>query len=267
VLISYFLICGGFTLTLLAVLVIRVDSTVVACAAYGIGAVLGGFLAGRASAERSLLEPALAALLVIASAFAWVYFTPLGRLVLSMDRAQWPKMSIILGGVGCGGALIGAGLGELTAGDRHVVSTPGWVVNAAVVTLGALFLAGTAASCLLAGSSAVGPIARYLHADLRQLILSEEDRVVAGLAGALASSAFVGGLVSQVAAPRRQLLACAVGAFGAVAGLGLVLARVAQQLRQLLVAAVAVGGAAAAIALVGAVFGWFVIARSGRARA
>ena len=264
VVVSYFLICGGLCAAVTGYALTGTDDPYVIGAALFVGAGMGGFLAGRASPHRSYLEPALAAAVVVASVVAFIYSTPLGRLLVESRRDEVVRAALQLGGVGSAGGLLGALLGEATQRSRHGEHAFGWIIHATVIAAGALFAAVTAAGLVLLNEAAqVAILQSWTGASSDQPLLSE-DRVTVAAAMAGAAASFAAGLVTQMGAPRRALFPAAFGAGVVIAGAVMAIGWAAQRAPELVVPAALLGALAAALALVGALVSYLVRRAAGR---
>ncbi|HTE54376.1 MAG TPA: hypothetical protein VK698_26155 [Kofleriaceae bacterium] len=265
VVVSYFLICGGLCAAVAGYALTRTQDPYVIAAALFVGAAVGGFLAGQASPHRSYAEPVLAALLVVGSVVAFVYSTPLGRVLVEQHRDQVVRVAFELGGVGALGGLLGAIVGEATQPAAHGVHTFGWVIQGIFISAGALFSAGILAALILLNEAAQAAVVQTWTGGggAGQPLLSEDRlTLVAVVTGATAS--FLGGLITQLGAPRRALFPAALGAAlimgGAVMGIGWA----ARRATELVGAAAIVAAMAGVIALVGALISFLIGRATGR---
>jgi hypothetical protein len=265
VVVSYFLICGGLCAAIAGYALTRTSDPYVIGAALFVGAGLGGFLAGRASPHRSYLEPVLAAALVVASFVAFVYSTPLGRLVVEMHKDQVVRSAAQLGGVGALGGFLGALVGEATQPPEPGGRFLGWLVHAIFVAAGALFAAVTAAALLLLNEAAQAALAQSWTGGVdpsRPLISEDRVTLAAAVSGAL--GAFLAGLVTQLGAPRRVLVPAALAAALVIGGAVLAIGWAAQRVDELVGPAAFFAGVAAALALVGALAAFLLGRATGR---
>ncbi len=264
VVVSYFLICGGLCAAVTGYALTGTDDPYTIGAALFVGAGLGGFLAGRASPHRSYLEPALAAAVVVASMVAFIYSTPLGRLLVESHRDEVVRAALQLGGVGSAGGLLGALLGEATQRTRHGDRAFGWIIHATVIAGGALFAAVTLAGLVLLNEAAqVAILQTWTGVRADQPLLSE-DRVTVAVAVAGAVASFVAGLVTQMGAPRRALFPAAFGAGVVIAGAVMAIGFAAERAHELIGPAALFGALAAALSLVGALVSFLVRRAAGR---
>jgi hypothetical protein len=262
VVVSYFLIAGGLCAAIAGFALSRATDPYAIAGALFVGAAVGGFLAGRGSPHRSYLEPALAALLVVGSVVAFVYSTPLGRVLVQQYRREVLTVSLELGGVGALGGLVGALLGEATQPGPHGEPRLGWIVQATFIAAGALFVSGTAAALTLLDEAAQAAMVQSWTGASGQPLVSEgRVAVAAAVCGGL--TAFLGGLVTQMGAPRLALLPAALGAAVVVAGGVLAIGWAAGRAADLLGAAAVFGAMAAVVALVGASISYAIRRASG----
>jgi hypothetical protein len=265
VVVSYFLNCGGLCAAVTAYALTGTDDPYAIGAAMFVGAGLGGYLAGRGSPHRSYLEPALAAVLVVGSVVAFVYSTPLGRLLVDWHRDQVVRAALQLGGIGAVGGLLGALVGEATQPARQHERTIGWVIQGVFIAAGALFAAMTAAGLMLANEAAPAVLFQTWTGNFdlsRPLVSADRASMAATAAGAAAS--FVAGLVTQLGAPRRALFPAAAGAALVIGGAVLAIGWAAGRVEKLIAPAALFGALAAALAVVGALLAYLVGRATGR---
>jgi hypothetical protein len=267
VVVSYFLICGGVCAAAAGYAAVGAREPGAGYAAFFVGAALGGFLSGRASPHRSYLEPALAAALVVASLMTFIYATPMGRLGVAMARSEvnvdvW-RHAAIAGGLGFGGGFFGAILGEATQPKAPGLLPLRWYLLAVFIAAGALFAATTTAVILLANDAAKAALGQMWTGGVDpSKPLVTEDRVVLLAAAAAATASILGGVVTQLGAPKRMLLPAAAGTFTVMTGALLGVAAAAHRMKQMAGTALAFGALAGAVAMVGA----FVVYLLARAR-
>ncbi|MEM9493670.1 MAG: hypothetical protein AAGC55_31260, partial [Myxococcota bacterium] len=156
VFVSYFAICGGLVVALAAavyllqVKAIAFDPRMAGYATCGVGGLLGGLFAGRASRHFSVLEPALAGALVIGSIYCSLRWTAIGPFAFGFASEEIVRESLVLGGLAFGGGLTGALLGELSwtgAPSRNPIR---WLGMTVFITAGALLFSLIAVSIGLA---------------------------------------------------------------------------------------------------------------------
>ena len=263
---SYFLICGGVCAAAAGYAAIGARDPEAGYAAFFVGAALGGVLSGRASPHKSYLEPALAAAVVVASLMAFIYATPMGRLGVAMAKSEvnvdvW-RHAAIAGGLGFAGGFFGAIVGEATQPKAPGLLPLRWFLLAVFISAGALFAAGTAAVVLLANDAAKAALGQMWTGGIDPAKpLVTEDRVVVVAAAAAATASILGGVVTQLGAPRRMLMPAAAGTFVIMSGALLGVAAAGHRLRQFVGTALAFGALAGAVAMVGA-FVVYLLARS-----
>jgi len=256
VVVSYFLICGGVCAAAAGYAAVGARDPGAGYAAFFVGAALGGVLSGRASPHKSYLEPALAAALVVASLMLFVYATPMGRLGMAMARSEanvdvW-RYAAIAGGLGFAGGFFGAVVGEATQPKAPGMLTVRWLLLAIFISAGALFASVTAAVIALANDAAKAALAQMWTGGIDpSKPLVTEDRVVVLGAAAAATAAILGGVVTQLGAPRRILLPAFGGTFLVMSAALLGLAAAGKRLSQFVGTALAFGALAGAVAMVG----------------
>ena len=252
---SFLMICGGLAIVFGGAVAAGFRSELAAYGAFALGAAIGGFTAGRASPHRSFLEPAIAAVLVVVVILAFARATPVGKLAIAMFPDAVTAVSLRLGGIGFAAGLVGALAGELITRGPPPAGAIRWIWTSTLVTAGALIVASTAAGVILLNEAAERAIEQFFRGELGQRPLIEEGRVAITIALSTAAASFLGGMVTQMAAPRRLLLAAASGAFLSVGGVVLVSGAATGDLLDLAIPAAATGAIAALIAWAGALLG------------
>ena len=265
VIVSYFLICGGVCVAIGGYALAGARQPSAGYAAFFVGAALGGAMAGRASPHRSYLEPALAAALVVGSVLAFVNSTPMGRLLVASYHDQVIRSAEVLAGLGAGGGLLGALVGEATQPRDPRLLGLRWLGLSLFISAGAVLSAGTFAALLLLNKAAEKALGQILTGgiDPHQPLLSQ-DRVALAATAAGVGAAFLGGLVTQLGAPRRALVPAMLGPLLVMGGAVLAIGAAAGRGHQLVGPAVVVGAFAAAVALVGALCAYLVGRATGR---
>ena len=208
--ISGFAICGGILFALAALAIGRWTSAAAALGGLATGAAAGGFFAGRASPHQSYLEPALAGVLVVAAVMASAYLTPLGKLLLATDGVDPWRRAALLAGTAMVAGLAGAVVGELS-GDSTRPGALRWAGLSLWLTAGALLLVGLTATIALVNETVQQRIAAPWWGAAGEPSFLDEERLVLALAATLGASSLLGGFLTQMAAPRRHLLAASVG--------------------------------------------------------
>jgi hypothetical protein len=196
VILSYFLVGGGMFAATLVGSELRLSSEVAGYAVLAAGAFVGGFVAARASRGRTILEPAIGAIAVVATIVGLAAATPVGKMIWALAQDQTMKFVGAVGVTGIVGAIIGAFLSEKMFGEATLSSIP-WLVYTGLSAFGACLLSTLFASIVFLGNNAVS----RSNLDLGVVILigSGAGCLVAGLAvGASARvrplfAAFLGG--------------------------------------------------------------------------
>lgn len=268
ILVSYFAICGGIVLAVAVFLATGgnsgLDPRVAGYVTCGVGGLVGGFFAGRASRHFSIVEPAVAGALVIGSVYALVKWTAIGPWAFTFAAEAIVRESLVLGGLAFGGGLSGALLGELSWTGTPSANPIRWFGMTVFLTAGALLVSAIGASVAFADQTLRDPEA------LRQILTEgtvrvTEDEVVRVVLAALAATGFLGGAVAQLAAPARILSAATLGVLvtvgGGIAGL---LAWGGELREETVRGALLLGGGAAFLAFVGALAVWLVRRAVGR---
>lgn len=254
VLVAYFMICGGFVLTAVIFGVAKVSGSWTGYATFGIGAFVGGFFAGRASPHKSVAEPAIGGALMVLSIVAFFAATPLGQVLYDTARDAALREALILGGIALAGGLAGAVVGEKSSAGGPRSGGLRWLGLSTLITTGAMFAALTATAALLIHQAA---------SDAAQPSLDSASGTTTAFVVALAIASFLGGMVTQMAAPARVLLASGGGAFVAIGAVGLLgIATAGGDAKGSGEAGVGIAIVAAAaflIGLIGAAIGWMAV--------
>lgn len=134
VILSYFLIAGGLFTGSLVYVKINSPSQVVALGLMAAGSFVGGFFAARASRGSTIIEPAIGAVLLVAT----VLFLAFGTHTLDVlkDSSSAAKVVGEIAGAMVVGALVGAFLSEKILGEATESAVP-WVFYATFASFGA----------------------------------------------------------------------------------------------------------------------------------
>jgi len=197
VFVSYFMIAGGIIVFASLAAVMKLTAEVGLYAMYFLGAGFGGFFAGRASPGKTIIEPAAAGVLLIASYVGLLMLVPGVRELLAMAGDQVIVRALIVGGLTGAGGMVGAALGERTQPPVSD-SAVRWIGLSSLITLGVFFFLFMLLAILMLRHAAEGGS------------LSGDDGATVGLL-AMAGSAFLGGLITQSIAPRKMCFACGTG--------------------------------------------------------
>lgn len=248
VILSYFLVGGGmFTATLVGTQ-LRLGSQLAAYALFAAGALVGGFVAARASRGQTILEPAIGAVAVVATIVGLAAATPFGKLIWVMAQDQTMTFVGSFGLAGVVGALVGAFVSEKLLGEATQSSIP-WILYAALSTFGGCLLATLFASLVFLGDNA----ATRSGLDLTAAILI-------GIGGGCLLAGLAVGASSRV----RPLLAALFGGGLGVAGFFTLVTRASPPDRSDATAGIALLAAGGAIVtLIGTLLGWVTVGRRG----
>ena len=252
---SFLMICGGLAMAFGAAVAAGFRTELAAYGAFAAGATVGGFTAGRASPHRSFLEPAIAGALVVLVVLAFARATPIGKMAITLFSDAVTELSYRLGGIGFAAGLVGALVGEGITRGPPPSGGLRWMWTSTLVTAGALLVASTAAGVILLNEAAEQVIAQFFAGELGSRPLIEEGRIAMTVAISTAAAAFLGGMVTQMAAPRRMLLAAASGALLSVAGVVVVAGIITGEPLDAAMPAAITGAIAGAIAWAGALLG------------
>lgn len=245
VILSYFLVGGGLCAgTLLGGGLAAGDQRVL-YAVIAAGAFLGGFFASRASRGRTILEPALGALAVIATVVALASTTLIGRLIWTAAQDTTLKYVGLAGAGSAVAAMLGAWISEHLLGDATRSSLP-WLLYTALATFGASLLATVLASVAMFSDRNFG----------------SEDLGALTLYG-IGAGCLLAGLAVGALARTRPLIASLLGGGLGVTGFFFLVARsstaadATREYEGLIV--LAVGGAV--VTAIGTAIGWAAIGR------
>jgi hypothetical protein len=242
VLVSYFLIAGGFTMAAAAVALLGLGSEPASQAVFFIGALIGGVVAGRASPHKAIVEPAIAGLLVVVT-LVCVFMVELDR------RFSWNgdgalaaaiKMGLVSGLGGFVGGLIGRRSRRGIPDD----SALRWWGIATLINLGATFIL-VLVVLLLAGRAGD----------------ASSDSAVFFIFLGLILAAIASGFITQSVAPRRMLWTCGAGTISIVLLSTAFSVANGELTVSTMVGASVIWGLGTLVAAFGALLGWHLIAR------
>lgn len=140
VILSYFLVAGGLLLGLLIQYFTKFQSEYALYALFGVGSLIGGFVAARASVGSTILEPAIGAVLLVASVVGSVALTKIGPFLWHLNPDAIGKSIAFVSLASLGGAIVGAFISEKVLGEATESSVP-WILYSALSAFGACFLA------------------------------------------------------------------------------------------------------------------------------
>jgi hypothetical protein len=147
VILSYFLVGGGMFCATLVAYQLKLGGEIALYATLAAGALVGGFVAARASRGETLLEPALGAIAVIATIIGLAAATPMGAQLWAGANDETLKFVGAVGVSSVVGAVIGAFVGE-KLGEATRSSLP-WFIYTGMSVFGACLLATLLASIFL----------------------------------------------------------------------------------------------------------------------
>ncbi len=259
--VSFFLIAGGIVATVIGLAAglgpETLDPRTAAYLSCSLGGAIGGLFAGRASPHFSVLEPAIAGGLVIGSIFALIKWTAIGPLAFAFAEEAIVRETLIMGGLAFGGGLLGAYLGELSSGRAPSSSSLRWLGMAVFITVGAL-LVMTILTCMLVIDQTLRDPELMSKLHSHSPLVNEDEAVMAAIL-MLVGAGFLGGLVTQLAAPVRMLIVSTIGVFTAVAGTLIgILALTETLTSDPAVGSLIIGGGCAVAGFVGALIGWLI---------
>lgn len=204
VVLGYFLVGGGmFTATMLGSQ-LGISGHYVGYVLLGGGALVGGFIAARASRGRTILEAVLGGLAAVTTLVGLAATTPLGELIWSLAQDQTVKFVATVGASGGLGALVGAFFGERLFGEETRSSVP-WLLYTALSVFGACVLATLGASIVTFGRVELGDG-------------GGTDRLGQAILVGIAVGCLLAGLAVGASARVRPLIASLLGSAAGVAG-------------------------------------------------
>jgi hypothetical protein len=251
VVISYFLVAGGIVLGLLGLAALKQGSQSYLYGAFGAGAFVGGFVAGRASRGSTILEPGLGAILLVASVAAMIWFTPVGKFLWAIRSEEAGKAAGIIAGAAAVGALLGAFLSEKLMGESTRSSLP-WILYTALATCGA---------CFAAFLAAFGVLLQNVESIDNE---ATKDKIGMVLLVGMGAGCFLSGLSVGASTWRRALFASLIGAAGGVLGFFLLMEHLTAGNKSLDWGALAFfAGGGAIVTVVGNLIGWALFGKRG----
>jgi hypothetical protein len=243
VILSYFLVAGGMFTAMLALGYMKNTNEGVGYLVLAAGAFVGGFVAARASRGRTIVEPAIGGLAVVATIVGLIAGSSAGHYVWAVSHDEVVKAVALFGASGGLGALAGAAGSEKLFGEPSESTAP-WLLYTAFATFGSCLMVTLIAAALAMGGAteSAGGLAKML------------------LVG-LALGCFVGGGAVGASARSRPLVASLVGGGAGVAGFCLLVTRTAPKDNDAAagIAVLAVGGAV--VTMLGALVGWAAVGK------
>ena len=242
VVLSYFLIAGGLTIGVLVGGVIKVDTEVLLYILIAAGAFVGGFLAARASAGSTIIEPVIGALLLVGTLVGGMKLTPIGQYLPVASQGVG-----IFAGLLAGGALVGAFLSEKLMGESAQSSAP-WLFYSAVSALGATIVGLILAMLLM----------------MRGDVENTNDKIAVVMVIGVAVGCLLSGLAVGSSALERPILS---NMLGTAAGVFALFALVALGQRSGDTSKVMLGGAVIAaggaiVSTIGVALGWNMVGKN-----
>jgi hypothetical protein len=256
VFLSYLMIAGGIAAGLLALTQLGVEASspqLLLAGAFGAGALVGGFFAARASRGSTVAEPAIGAVLVVATLCGVLLATPIGRMFWRLAQEELTRTALILGGAALAGALVGAFVSEKAFGSSTRWSLP-WVLYVALAVAGGCFLAALAAGAVRFATFEPETVGGQFESDKAMQVT-----VMAGIAG----GCFLAGLCAGASSRTRILIASFLGAGLGVFGFFLLVGRFsrAELDQEALIAAAVVAAGGGVITLLSTALGWAAVGK------
>ena len=192
VLVSYFMITGGFMLAASLLGMLQVEGEWVGYGMFFLGAASGGFFAGRASPGETIIEPAVAGGMFMLMILGLLSMVPGSRVLFAAAGGSILLGALKVGFVTALGGLVGAMLGERSAAPQRSTSQLRWMGLAGLISLGMLINFTLVIGVLMMRSGDIS------DGTFPILLI-------------LASAAFFGGAVTQVIAPERMCMVAGSG--------------------------------------------------------
>ncbi|HEY0990455.1 MAG TPA: hypothetical protein VGD80_25555 [Kofleriaceae bacterium] len=249
VILSYFLVGGGMFSATLVAYQVHISGEIALYAALAGGALVGGFVAARASRGETILEPALGAIAVIATIVGLAAATSMGEQLWASAHDQTLKF---IGGVGVSsviGAVVGAYIAE-KLGEATRSSVP-WLIYTAMSVFGACLLATLVASTFM--------IAQH------KAEASETESGVVGVVG-IAIGCLIAGFAVGASARTRPLFASFLGGGLGIAGYVALIIKLGTALgsgpdSEVIAGLAILAAAGAVVTLIGTALGWSMFGR------
>jgi hypothetical protein len=254
VLLSFLMICGGVSAALLGLTYLELDPSqaeMAVYAAFAAGGFVGGFFAARASRGSTVLEPAIAAVLVVGALLGMLLATEIGRTLWTMAQQEITRHALFAGGAALVGSLLGAWISERLLGASTRSSIP-WVLYVAFAVIGGCCVAYVAATALR--HSAVG--------SLRELAESDRAMHITRFVG-IGAGCVIAGLASGASARTRVSIAAFLGAAAGVVGFSVLEAsyRGTRLTQDASVALAIIGAGGGVLALLASAVGWAAVGK------
>lgn len=244
VLVSYFLIAGGFMLAAVVLALLGVDVEPARQGAFFVGAFIGGVVAGRASPHKAVAEPAIAGLLVIGSLLA-IFSIGLGWRLNWGEAGEGALGAALRMGLVTGlGGFVGGLFGRRSRTGAPSDSALRWWGIAMLINLGTTFIFAVLVWMLVvrSGDSEIG------------------DPGVGAILLSLTMAALFSGFMTQAAAPRKMCWTCGAGTFSLVLLAAAFSTAAGDFSPSALVGAFMLWGIGTLIGAFGALIGWSLIA-------
>lgn len=245
VILSYFLVGGGMATATLLADQLKV-SGYTGYAVLAAGAMVGGFIAARASRGQTILEAVIGAIAVIGTIIALAATTPIGKLIWAVAQDQTLRFVAAVGASGTIGALIGAFFGERLFGEETRSSIP-WLLYTALAVFGASLLSTLFASIVVLGRvEGEG---------------DSSDLLARAILIGIAAGCLLAGLAAGASARVRPLITSLLGGAIGVAGYFALIVRASTPDKDATAGFALLAGGGALVTLVGTAIGWAAFGR------
>jgi hypothetical protein len=245
VILSYFLVGGGMATATLVGRQLQM-SGYTAYAVLAAGALVGGFIAARASRGQTILEAVIGAIAVVGTIVALAAATPIGKLIWAVAHDQTLRFVAAVGASGTIGALVGAFFGERLFGEETRSSIP-WLLYTALSVFGACLLATLFASIVVLGRV--------------EGESDGSDLLGRAILIGIGAGCLLAGLAAGASARVRPLIAALLGGAIGVAGYYALIARASPPEEDAIAGFALLAGGGALVTLIGTAIGWTAVGR------
>jgi hypothetical protein len=249
---GYFMVAGGITLALIALQTLAPQFPALRgdFAFYGlffVGGFLGAFFAARASRGETILEPAIGAVLVVATFVGLSLSTELGKTLFNLARERMTQMVAIAGGCAAVGAIAGAFISEKLLGEATRSALP-WVWYIGLAVLGGCFIATLAAATILSGSQAASDDKKF-------------TLLAAGIGAGCLLSGIAAGASSRTRVLAASFLGAVLGTFGFVMLVLVALTKLSSVDDQFYASTAVFAAGGGIVTVLGTAIGWVTVGR------
>ncbi|HEY6034693.1 MAG TPA: hypothetical protein VIV58_10550 [Kofleriaceae bacterium] len=196
---SYFLTAGGLLTGSVLIAKLHTTSEVVGLLCMAIGSFIGGFFAARASRGSTIIEPAIGAVLVVATIVIAAVGGENAHTVMQIGSGAVGKAVAEMTAALIIGAVAGAFVSEKAFGEATTSGLP-WILYSALTGLGAMIMVGTIVVIIGArGESSVDKLATMMIVGIAAGALLGGIAIGASARLRVMGPAFLGGALAVVA--------------------------------------------------------------------